>query len=562
MRCGQLAMLVLLVVAALPRSGSSAAPAQDDGIPIDNEVVVRSCVTCHAMDDAGRMSRISYRRTTPEGWQQTIRRMVTLNDVVMEPDDAREILRYLSNEFGLAPEEARPGAFEVERRLVEHDYPHDVTEATCIPCHSMGRIINQRRTLEEWQLVIEMHRGYYPLSDFFGFRRLGRRQTTADGPADDDRHPMDKAIEHLAEVFPLETPEWEAWSATMRAPKLAGTWSLSGHHPGYGPVFGEVVIDADPDAEDRFSTRSRFVYAKSGRTVRRNGRALIYTGFQWRGRSDGSGDADELHEVMWVERDWRGISGRWYTGAYEELGLDVTLQRAAGQPIVSGTYPQALRTGSGSQTLTIYGADLPTTLSPQEIDLGQGVEVTRVVSASADTATVELAITADASIGARDLVFAGVVAPEAVTVYDSIDAIKVSPQAGMARVGGGLAPKQYEQFEATAYSRGADGEIGTDDDLDLGAADVNWSLEEYSATFDDDDIEFVGSIDGRGLFDPSIDGPNPQRSGDRNNVGDVWVVAELEPNESTGAIRQLRARAHLLVSVPVYLRWGPWEVSP
>ena len=51
----------------------------DDGIPITNATVKTVCGDCHAEDDKGRMSRISYRRTTPEGWQETIRRMATLN---------------------------------------------------------------------------------------------------------------------------------------------------------------------------------------------------------------------------------------------------------------------------------------------------------------------------------------------------------------------------------------------------------------------------------------------------------------------------------------------------
>ena len=48
-----------------------------------------------------------------------------------------------------------------------------------------------------------------------------------------------------------------------------------------------------------------------------------------------------------------------------------------------------------------------------------------------------------------------------------------------------------------------------------------------------------------------LDGPNPQRSGNRNNVGDVWVVAVHTP---TGGA-PMRARAHLVVTVPLYMRW-------
>ena len=50
-----------------------------------------------------------------------------------------------------------------------------------------------------------------------------------------------------------------------------------------------------------------------------------------------------------------------------------------------------------------------------------------------------------------------------------------------------------------------------------------------------------------------MDGPNPKRSGNRNNIGDVWVVAEFTPRRRRR--KPLRARAHLLVTVPVYMRW-------
>ena len=123
-------------------------------------------------------------------------------------------------------------------------------------------------------------------------------------------------------------------------------------------------------------------------------------------------------------------------------------------------------------------------------------------------------------------------------------------------------PKSYTQFEARAYHRGTDGRMGTDDDVDLGVVDATWSLEEYSVTFDDDDIQFVGEIDARtGFFTPALDGPNPERSGNRNNVGDVWVIANFSPPGGQ-ADRPLQARAHLVVTVPLYMRWDPWADRP
>ena len=94
----------------------------DEGIVVTSDLVKRKCGTCHRADEKGHLSRISYRRTTPEGWEQTIKRMITLNNVALEPAEARDILRYLADHHGLAPEEAKPAAFEVERRLIEYTY--------------------------------------------------------------------------------------------------------------------------------------------------------------------------------------------------------------------------------------------------------------------------------------------------------------------------------------------------------------------------------------------------------------------------------------------------------
>ena len=162
------------------------------------------------------MSRISYRRATAENWERTIKRMVTLNKVNLTPEDARVILKYLADHQGLAPEEARPIAYEAERRMIEYTYDKDKdTSDTCSSCHTMARVLSERRTKEEWELLVAMHRGYYPLVDNQpmnngqGFRRTRPPQTEPgpDGRPPDNRHPMDKAIEHLSKTLPLTTAE-------------------------------------------------------------------------------------------------------------------------------------------------------------------------------------------------------------------------------------------------------------------------------------------------------------------------------------------------------------------
>ncbi len=548
MRLAWTATLALALPAPAHAQDAGAA-LPEGGIPVESRLIHDRCGSCHTTDETGRMSRISYMRKTPEGWQTTIRRMVMLNDVDLDPEAARQMVGYLAGRHGIAPSELRPGLFEVERRLIDHDYVADRdTEATCIACHSMGRVITQRRTEEEWGLLMATHRGLYPSSDFQALTRGGRSE---------GRYAMDRAVEHLSRAFPLETPEWSAWSATMRTPRLSGRWALAGHLPGEGPIYGWV--DVGPGGgPDEVRTRATYTVARSGREVTRTGSAIVYTGYQWRGRSfEGPEGEGELREVMLVERDWRRMSGRWFTGAYDEFGPDVTLVRVAEAPLLSGVHPKAVRAGQSSE-VTLYGAALPDGLSAADLDFGPGVSVTALSRSSDERATLRLDVSADAAEGGRDLFLGALSLRDALTVYEQVDRIEVTPQAGMARIGGVAFPKGHQQFEARAYADGPDGEAGTDDDLELGLVEARWSMEEYAATLDDTDVSFVGTLDQGGLFTPALDGPNPERVGSRNNVGDVWVVARYAP---PGSSRSLRARAHLVVTVPLYLRWEPWRVS-
>jgi quinohemoprotein amine dehydrogenase len=427
----------------------------------------------------------------------------------------------------------------------------------------MTRVLSERRTKEEWELLVAMHRGYYPLVDNQpmnngqGFRRTRPPQTEPgpDGRPPDNRHPMEKALEHLTKTLPLVTSEWATWSAAMQPPKLAGRWAIVGKMAGKGAVYGQVVIADDPANEGGFTTETRYTVARTGETVTRSGKAIVYTGFQWRGRGTVPGNDAPWREVMFVERDRRQMWGRWFTGAYDETGIDVTLTRIASDATIAGTSVSGLKTGSTAVPVKIFGTNLPAGIKPDDIGFGQGVKVSRIVSARDTELAIEVDVAPNAPIGPRDLSVAGVVKPTPVVVYDKIDGIKVLPEAGLARVGGNVFPKQLQQFEAIGLNNGPDGKPGTADDLNLGMVDVKWSLEEYTATFGDDDIQFVGAIDAAGLFTPSGDGPNPKRSGNRNNVGDVWVVAELASADARTAGRLLRARAHLLVTVPLYMAW-------
>src|SRR3979409_1889465 len=88
-----------------PPAAPARAPAADEGLREKGERARPRCGSCHKADDKMRMTRISYRRASPENWEKTIKRMVSLNHVTLDPADARNILKYLSDHNGLAPEE-------------------------------------------------------------------------------------------------------------------------------------------------------------------------------------------------------------------------------------------------------------------------------------------------------------------------------------------------------------------------------------------------------------------------------------------------------------------------
>ena len=241
----------------------------------------------------------------------------------------------------------------------------------------------------------------------------------------------------------------------------------------------------------------------------------------------------------------------------DETGIEVTLRRIGNDPIVLGLDHIALETGT-TRELQIHGTNFPSDLSAASIDFGPGVTIKRVVSDAPDLVKVEVEVAKTAGIGPRDVGVAGAYREGGAVVYDKIDGIKVRPQAGMARVGGIRFSKEFAQFEAIAFNNGADGKPDTKDDLNLGPVDVAWSVEEYNATYDDDDIQYVGKLDDNGLFTPNVDGPNPKRRNHADNYGDVWIIATYKLPDG----KILRARAQLLVTVPLYIRFDQPEVAP
>src|SRR3546814_7415704 len=129
----------------------------------------------------------------------------------------------------------------------------------------------------------------------------------------------------------------------------------------------------------------------------------------------------------------------------------------------------------------------------------------------------------------------------------------VTPETSLAHLGGIKYGKGYEQFEATAWSKGPDGKTGTDDDFPIMPVDADWAMKEFPTVTYDNDIKFVGQLDKAGFFTPNVEGPNPERRFSRNNYGEVWIVATAKTLKDKEG-KPMSAQAYLVTTVPAYKR--------
>jgi quinohemoprotein amine dehydrogenase len=327
-------------------------------------------------------------------------------------------------------------------------------------------------------------------------------------------------------------------------------------------------VAAASGTHDEFTTRVKLTSVKDGSAISRTGHSLVYAGYAWRGRSKGTPPANaapndlgsETREVMWFSPDQSMAEGRWFWGEYQEFGFDVKLQRPSADPTLLGADRSLLKSGSQGTRVRLIGQSLPAQIAPPDLDFGTGVTVRRIVSHTPTEIIAEVDVAADAVPGKRDIAFGRSVLQSAMAVYDRVDYIKVTPDSALAHLGSEKHPKGFQQFEAVAYQRGADGKLHTADDVELGPIDVNWSVEEFYSVYGDDDKEFVGSLSNAGLFTPASDGPNPQRKFSRNNYGDVWVVATAKDEKDKDG-RPLIGKSYLVVTVPTYIKWDQPEVG-
>jgi quinohemoprotein amine dehydrogenase len=469
------------------------------------------------------MQRLSWSRTTPEGWQDVLKEQILLDRVSVTPAEARSIVKYLSESHGLAPEEARPVMYDAERRVHEETLiPSETLRENCSKCHAFARALSWRRSAEDWKQFVATHADRYKV------------RSTAD------------AVAFLTKGAPLRTPAWDAWIARKSAENLAGRWLVSAYMPGRGAYCGEMQIDR---AGDDYTTRIAVTSVRDGTKVIRTGRATVFGGSAWRGRSKGDAanatpddPSSEAREVMLIAAGQSTAEGRWFWGQYQEFGFDVKLQRASSEPALLAIDRPAFKTGSTANRIRLIGDGFPAQITPADLDFGSGVTVKRVVSNSTAEIVAELDVAESAPLGKRDVRFRHSALAGALAIYDRIDYIQVEPDSTMAAFGDRAHPRGYQQFEAIAYQRGADGKAHTNDDVALGPVDVTWSHEVFHAG-EHGSSDVIGTMSPSGLFTPANANPGANF--------DVWAIATAK-DEKDQKGEPMVGKSYMVVTVPTY----------
>ena len=496
------------------------------GIPVTDPLVRAKCGTCHAADEQGNLQRISWARATPEGWQEALKRMIRENDVSLTPPEARAIVTYLSTRHGLAPEESKPVMYSAERRV--HDEA-GLLNATlleaCANCHDAARALSWRRTADSWKQFAETHSGRYRFK------------------------PDQEAIAYLGTVAPFYTREWASWSARAHAPELTGRWLMTAHVQGRGKFYGEMDVEATSGG-DEFLTRVRLHSVNDGAVVVRTGRSVVYAGTAWRGRSQGISVASaapddlstEAREAMWVAPDGSTVEGRWFWGQYEELGFDVTMQRASSDPALLLVDPPSFKAGSNANRMRLIGDRFRAQVTPADVTVGSGVTVRRIISSTPGEIVAEVDVAADARSGKRNVSFRSSTLESAVAIYDRVDYVKVTPESSLATFRSQTYSRGFQQFEAIGYQRGPDGRPHTADDLELGPVQVAWSMEVFYEV-DPNKQDRVGTVSPTGFFTPAAANPGTNY--------DVWIIATAKTEKGKDG-KPLVGKGYLVVTVPTY----------
>lgn len=501
----------------------------------DNTLLV--CTACHVPKD-GKLDSIESVRMTPEGWRMTLSRMVRNHGLQLKEDEAHKILKYLSDNYGLAPSEVTPFEYVLEERnstLEGHDkagLPPNVTGA-CVQCHSFARIALQRRTPEMWKRLPDLHEYIVPF--------VASDTSSAGNLIDPWRQVATKgAVPYLTKRFPFETPAWTGWQAAAK-PDYSGKWLVVGHDSAKGGDY-TGVLTVTSSGDDQYSGKFTHDF-EDGSSVSGATEAILYAKFQWRGRAQVA-DRTEV-EIFFGNENGSTMHGRRLLTPVGDLGMDETLYKVGGGARLLTAIPKSIRAGQ-TVKVRLFGMNLPADLGADAISLGDGIKVKSISQSGDNTVIAEVVADGHAKVGPRNVKISGVESKQALYLYKTVDYVAITPERGFGRPGGTRGPKVNQQFEAEGFTHGPDGKP-----VNIGrVGPLKWDVAERVSRISDDDVLYVGKVDPYGTFIANTDGPNPEREHSESNVGDVWVEAWYQPDPSKPP---MGARAFMLLMPPKFV---------
>jgi quinohemoprotein amine dehydrogenase len=528
--------------------------------PFDEKSVVRQkCSVCHKLDDKGKIEVIEETRKSPEEWKSVVIRMIHINGAPIEDTEFNLVIKDLSKYLSLTPSEmAQIEYYTSDENSQYVEYPIEFKKymktydeklaiqifTTCKRCHAFAKIASHKKTLEQWTETRLMHLGYYPTS-VPQMREMDWPKAYKD------------LLPTLHELFPFESPEWETWMKNWKDHDLSGNWKVAGYQPGFGYYEGKYTIQANSAmGEDEYIVQKTVRY-ENGLSLTLAGEGTLYSGYHLRYKLAPTAVTGRIEGVFNLDAGKMGFTGKWWTEVQDTNAYgNESFYKSGGSPIIFAAYPQALKAGV-SQTITLVGVNLPKIAKTAVTFPDSKIEVQDVTVAGEGKLMCKLEAKSDAPIGVAKIAVNGAACEETVKVYKKIDAIKVMPAVGRARVSGGAAyPPEGVQFVARGVSYGADGKPDTADDLILEPVNAKWSLEEQprgstgSKKEAAEDFKYLQSASIiNGLYTPTTSfGPIKERFQHREGTGLIAVAATCTENGS-----ELKAKAQLAVCVPDYV---------
>jgi quinohemoprotein amine dehydrogenase len=507
-------------------------------------VVRQKCSVCHKLDEQGRVEVIEETRKTPEEWKVVTDRMIRINGAPIADQDFDPVIKELSQHLILTPAEMAEVAYlNSDENSQYREIPKNKTEervfAACVRCHTYGKIRSHRKTREQWVENVQMHLGYYPT--------VVPQMREMDWPKE-----AMELVDPLAEMLPMDTPEWRNWMQNRKDADLAGEWKAAGFQPGMGYYEGTYTFKANSQkGKDEYWVEKEVRYF-NGTTLKLAGEGTLYGEYHLRYALAPTPLTGRIEGVFDLDAASMGFGGKWWTVVQDTNAYgNEEFYKADGSPRVFAVLPQALKADGSDQILTLVGVNLPANLSAGDIGFANAdLTVKGMESAENDILRLKLSASGSAAIGPAGLSVKNVACDESVIVYNKLDGIKIFPALGRARVSSGAAyPPHGVQFVARGVNFGADGQPDTADDLILEAIDAKWWLEEEKTRDNDDDLKYLQTSVINGLYTPiTTYGPIETRFQRREGIGLIAIGASFIDDG-----KELKGRSLLGVTVPDFI---------